>query len=104
VGTPAGDLIGVADLGVQRVSDEDQVFQAAQEAFDRVQQGCGSRYFAVFRGYGDLGQDDARGGVQCGPQMDLAAVDAAGTPQCLAVDCDDLLVSPSGCGRPGAGA
>lgn len=37
VRAPRGDLVGVAGLGMERVGDEDQVLQVAQDLFDRVQ-------------------------------------------------------------------
>jgi hypothetical protein len=66
VSTSTGDLGGVAGLGVQGVGDEDQVFQAAQDLFDRVQQRGERGDFVGFRVDGDLGQDDAGTGVQRG--------------------------------------
>lgn len=95
VGTPRGDLGRVGGLGMQRVGSEDRVLQAAQDLFDGVQQRREGGDVVGLRRDGDLREDDAGAGVQRGQQVYLAAVDAAGTPQGLAVDGDDLPVPRS---------
>ena len=98
VGAAGGDLVGVAGLGVHGVGDEYHAVQAAQHGFDGVEQWCERRDFVAFRRDGDLRQDDAGTGVQCGQEMDFGAVGAAGAAHCLAVHGDDDAV-PSWPGR-----
>ena len=99
------DLVGVAGLGVQGVSDEQDTGQAAQHGLDGIQQWREGGDLVALGVDGDLGQDDAGAGVQRGQQVDLTTVCAARGAQGLAVDGDHLAV-PSRPRRrgPGAGA
>jgi hypothetical protein len=69
-----GDLVGMAGLGVQRVSHDDHAVQAAEQVFDPVQQ-RGERG-NLFRLRGDLylGQDHTGAGVVGRQQVHLVAV------------------------------
>lgn len=84
VGTAVGEVVGVLALGVYRVAGDDGSGRQVGDGVQRLQ----ARDLVGLLADVQLGQDEAGGVLQCGEQVDLAALRSGRAAQALAVNCE----------------